>query len=510
MTSLVAAVLLAGCRARAPVPAPELQILEGEDRRSSAEAVPRTSAIFDGKAVRLRAARGETLGFTVWQRHPQPLRATLGSPLVRLRGFTVDHVRVTRPSTAMYGGGRGAGRYPDGLTPADAPSSDPSYFELEVTRDAAPGRYAGGLQVGERAVPLELTVEDVLLPQVGDAPLVWAYYDPRELAWQHGLPVDADETFALEERCAAMFREHGVLATPELTPAEWPRRHELVRGASFVPVLLPETDAALDEAARFWSSVLADGDRWAFAIPIDEPRDDARRREVLALARRVRAVRQRTGAERLLLAVTDEPRPVYEDAVDIFVSPSAISRIPPRNRAARARRWTYNGRPPLAGSMVVDAADLDLRTWGWIAWRWDVPLWYVWDALYWHDRHNARRAKLARPGRPLDPSADAVSFDDGTDHGNLDGVLALPGDRARPCRPTLRLKALRRGLYERLLLEAASCTPAARAAADALAKTLVPVALADARGTRATAPKSAAAWSAARTQLLELASACRR
>jgi hypothetical protein len=139
--------------------------------------------------------------------------------------------------------------------------------------------------------------------------------------------------------------------------------------------------------------------------------------------------------------------------------------------------------------MVVDAESPGTRSWGWIAYRYRIPVWYVWDALYWHDRHNKKAA--------LDASRDAVSFDDGDDHGNLDGVLALPG-----CHPTLRLEALRRGYEDRALLElAAKCHPAEAAA---LAAKMIPRALGDAKGAPAW-PADEAAWEAARRQLLELA-----
>ncbi|MEO7732817.1 MAG: hypothetical protein ABIY55_17755, partial [Kofleriaceae bacterium] len=121
---------------------------------------------------------------------------------------------------------------------------------------------------------------------------------------------------------------------------------------------------------------------------------------------------------------------------------------------------------------------------------------YVWDALYWHDRHNRKATPL--PLRALDPRRDPVSFDDGEDHGNFDGVLALPG-----CQPTLRLAALRRGFEDHALLElAAACD---RPAAERLAAQLVPRALGDAHGAAAW-PSDDAAWDAARRALIALAS----
>src|SRR5262249_41203802 len=100
--------------------------------------------------------------------------------------------------------------------------------------------------------------------------------------------------------------------------------------------------------------------------------------------------------------------------------------------------------------------------------------------------------------RPLDLAKDPTSFDDGEDHGNLDGVLALPG-----CRPTLRLAALRRGLYDRALLDAAA--RCGRARAEKIASRVVPRALGAAEGDPAW-PTDEGAWERARRELIELAS----
>ncbi|HEX4417112.1 MAG TPA: hypothetical protein VH165_04390, partial [Kofleriaceae bacterium] len=228
-----------------------------------------------------------------------------------------------------------------------------------------------------------------------------------------------------------------------------------------------------------------------FAIPIDEPRTADDRRRVRALADVVRAAGG--GPHSFRFAVTDAPDPIYGDAIDLYISPRAAHRT-----GDRVARWTYNGAPPRAGAMVLDAEAPGMRTWGWIAWRWQIPIWYVWDALYWHDRHNRKAVPI--PVRALDVHRDPVSFDDGEDHGNLDGVLALPG-----CRPTLRLAALRRGYQDYQLLDrAAACD---RAAAEAVAAALVPRALGDAPATGAPAwPSDDAAWEAARRRLIAIAS----
>jgi len=444
--------------------------------------VPATSPWFDGARVAVTAARGEIVGLQVI--HPgggpvsltfRPGPATAG-PAVQVHGFAVEAFEVGRPSTAMYGGSHGAGRYADGLSPVEVPATDPAYFELVVARDAAPGVIDGQLTAGGRSFPVALTIAPVtLLP----LPLrVWAYEDPREPLWAGGD----------EQACIAMFRDHGVLLSPDVHLEDWPARRAQLAGVHDLPVWITEDPARAGAQVKGWIAALAGTGQIPFAIPIDEPRTAAQRRAVRALADVVRAAGG--GPTRFRYAVTDAPHDEYGDAVDLYLSPRAAHLA-----GDRVARWTYNGAPPQAGAMVLDAEAPGMRTWGWIAWRWQIPIWYVWDALYWHDRHN--RKTLPMPSRALDPRRDPVSFDDGEDHGNFDGVLALPG-----CRPTLRLAALRRGYQDLALLElAASCH---RAETAELAAAMVPRALGDA-GATAAWPSDEAAWEAARGKLLALA-----
>ena len=308
---------------------------------------------------------------------------------------------------------------------------------------------------------------------------VWAEDDVREL---HGA---LEAPNAAERACVAMFRRHGVLLSPPLPADAYAPRRDLLAGSPVVPVDLP---APPGDAVRAWIAQTAGTGQVPFAIPIDEPSADGRAR-VHALAQEVRDAGG--GPGKFLFAVTDEPRAEYGDLVDLYIY------LKPR-LADTATRWTYNGAPPRAGSMVVDAPSPGTRTWGWIGWRYHLPLWYVWDAVYWHDRHNRK----GQPPRALDARTDATSFDNGDDHGNLDGVLALPGDAGVPCHPTLRLEALRRGLEDRALLDLAARCDAGTTAK--LAAQLVPRALGDA--TDATAwPSDEAPWEAARRRLLALA-----
>ena len=73
--------------------------------------------------------------------------------------------------------------------------------------------------------------------------------------------------------------------------------------------------------------------------------------------------------------------------------------------------------------MILDTDGAALRTWGWIAERYGIELWYAWEGLYFSDRYNR--------GGPTDVMVDPLTFDERSlgrsDFGNGDGLLAYPG-----------------------------------------------------------------------------------
>jgi len=448
-----------GCRGKPTGPA--FAVVGESTRIRLDDPLPATTPWFDGTTITLVAARGETLGVVVRQADPAELQLVVDDKRVSVQGYDVDAIEVSRPSTAMYGGSRGRGRYADGLRPALHPAANPAYFEIRV--DAPAGTYRGHLSRAGRTVPVELTVAPIELVPLPRS--VWAYEDPKEI-----------DDPAAERACIDMFARHGVLLSPDIKLGDWTSRQSLVADMRYVPVIIPDDPATVGPVVAKWLEAFAGSNQIPFAIPIDEPHTPEARAKVKALAAAVHAAGG--GPGRLLLAVTADPSP--ELGADLYIS-----------LHAHTGEWTYNGAPPRAGSMVLDAETPSLRTWGWIAWRYRVPLWYAWDALYWHDRYHSKRA--------LD-LGDPISFDDGDDRGNLDGVLALPG-----CIPTLRLEALRRGLIDRQLLDlAAECKPDETAA---LAKSIVPTALGEA-GDHASWSSDEATWEMARRKLIELASSC--
>ena len=459
--------------------------------------VPRTSPFFDGYTVDLVAARGETIAFQVLHRGGGTAALHLAGDGIAVQGFAVRPAHAKRASTrGLYGATHGRGVYPDVLEPAAEPHTNPALFEVAVARDAAPGTRHGTLVVDGRTLPVRLAIREVTLAP--PSAYVWAYYDPRELTWAKLGAGSKDAPSEHEQRCIATFARYGVVLSPDLTLAGYTARKELLGDFPFVPVLLSRDPARAGDEVRAWIEATRGTGKLPFAIPIDEPRRPDARAKVKALSAAVRAAGG--GPNSFLYAVTAKPHPELGDNIDLYITLEAT-------RGDTFPRWTYNGAPARAGAFILDTLTPGARTWGWIGWRWRIPVWYVWDALYWHDRHNRRGAPL--PGRAFDVAHDAVSFHDGEDYGNLDGVLALPGTDDEPCRPTLRLAAIRRGMQDRALIEMA-----ARCGADAtakLAERMVPRALGEVGGRGAPGsgspawPRDDAAWETARRQLLELA-----
>lgn len=456
MRWLLVVSLILGC-SRAPI-----AIVGDSEKLRRDDALPRTSPIFDGTTVRLRAARGETLGLQVLTH--QKGRVSLAVLGARVDAFKICYLDVREPSTAMYGPSRGKGAWPDPLEPARAPVSGDVLFDVVVPTDAVPGRYGGTLTVDGRLIPVELVIEDLTLKL---EPLVWIWYR-------------LDEIPAAQERSFhALARAHGAYFASDLPAAQFEARRDLLAGTRYWPVALDDKNLRGDADA--WERRFAALPQIGFVTTVDEPQTAEARAEARKLGEAIGK------HAHLLRAVTAAPSPDFGDAIDVYISPA--SRPP--------HRWTYNGAPPSAGSLIIDSDGTALRTWGWIAARYGIELWYVWEGTYYADRYN--------DGGPTDVLDNPLTFDQRRKHtthpdfGNGDGVLVYPGPGG-PW-PSLRLKALRRGLQDRALLRAlADC--GAGDVADKEARALVPRALDEGVGAAAW-PAADAAWEAARARLYD-------
>src|SRR5690606_5526388 len=158
-----------------------------------------------------------------------------------------------------------------------------------------------------------------------------------------------------ERACHERFRAHGVLLSPDLPLEWWPHRRELLAGFPYIPTWIPKEPAAAAEAVRGWIEATRGTGQVPFSIPIDEPRTDDARRPVRALAGAVRAAGG--GPGRFHFAVTADPHPALGDAIDLHIGLRA-----PRLAGDAGPRWTYNGAPPGAGAVVLDAETPGTRT----------------------------------------------------------------------------------------------------------------------------------------------------
>jgi hypothetical protein len=303
---------------------------EGVRLRAS-DPVPPTSPIFDGAAVKLEAARGETLGVVVYNRKHDTITIEGELPA---RLYAAQRAVAKRGSTSLYGGGRGPGAYPDMLREGTPTASD-SYVEIDVPRSATAGAHGLTLHVGDKPIAVTVNVHDVTLPEL--APRVWAYYDPRELAWAHlGNGTHAAPS-PEEKACIAMFRRYGVMLSPDLPLAAWPARRELLAGFPFIPVKL-DTEHVTDDV-KGWIDATKGTGQLPFAIPIDEPRKPDAIAKVKALAQQVHDAGG--GPSTFLYAVTADPSAELANLVDLFITlaprPSARTRLHAGRTTARHR-----------------------------------------------------------------------------------------------------------------------------------------------------------------------------
>jgi hypothetical protein len=365
------------------------------------------------------------------------------------------------------------GRAPAWLYPVEvAPGERAVFFvELFVPEDRAPGPLPVVVSIddgrGERMLEVPVSVKEPVLPY---APVsVLAYYERQTLDETFGARADA-----VEIEVARTLRAHHVESFTRITSvAEADRVRGSFDGSWFQgdyrgpgagrpsPVFVlgaygrleEPTDPQLAVAAELEAHV-PDAVSEVVLYAIDETCESP----LGALWRdRLREAK----VPRVRVLHTCGLPPADQD-VHVVAMP-AQSFDPDLAREARARGksvWAYNGRLPRAGGANLDVPLPSLALNGWIAALHDVGRWFYWETVFWQD---GNRGGLG----PRDPFASAETFHN--QHGDTslyDGLLLFPG-RLDPAlgphdlgfdgvAPSLRLKALRRGIEDAGLLALAA------------------------------------------------------
>jgi hypothetical protein len=499
----------------------------------------------DASRFRLHSARNEVVGLQLAIRSPRPAGASItfepfsgpAGPRPKVRILRARYLTVRETSTSMYGTGLGPpGHYPDPLEPLDGSpivlrlGTGNQLFWLDVTvpEDAAPGRYRSTLSIVLDGVPaaieriLELEIWPVTLPH--RRKLVMIYYLPALLRQASSLAEGA-EGLRLELEAHRLVHAHGayLAATPAL--AKLPRYKPAIDGSLFTE------EPGRGEGAPYWPiDLMAEGpeetaraalqaSRWfaanapatvPFVYLADEPSTRADYESIALRARQLKAVPP--PGNRLGVMITEREKhegqagwPDLRGLVDIWISPLNFPEPARSRRGGHERFFTYNGVEPLAGSHLLDADGTSLRTWGWIAYLHGIDLWFLWQGAYYQDIYNG--------GAKLQPLHDAVSFDKrrngrGEDFGNGDGVIFYPPlHPGAPPLGSLRLKAIRRGVQDRLLLQLASRCGRGHHARR-IARGMVPASLGEALQGTTGWPRAPERWERARLELLRLVAGC--
>jgi hypothetical protein len=129
-------------------------------------------------------------------------------------------------------------------------------------------------------------------------------------------------------------------------------------------------------------------------------------------------------------------------------------------RASARRAFIYNGELPRTGTLLLDADPRGLIANGWIAATMAIERWFYWESIFWSDDNHGGHG-------PIDPFVTAESFHNADGDSALgDGLLLYPGRLggrfarsslgADAVLPSLRLKAIRRGIQDAGLIALAA------------------------------------------------------
>jgi hypothetical protein len=427
------------------------------------------NAVWDGRVVRLFAARNEIIAFQVIVeadgdgigqlsvRLPELVSASdrityqppgadptnsVGRPI---QIFTTNYMLVSDVSNASWVFDRGSpaapsdptGWKPVQLVPENARrgrggmpvsikknENQAVWIEIYVETARAPGTYRGTISVQtdhtRRSLPVELQVFDFALPDENSMHAM-LYYTSDQAELYHGRNMDAEYN-----RLAHRHRVELVHAYDEKRVQEaWGRfsGSDFTKtsgyegpGAGVGNLIVPRTfygpGSDFDDRASAWSV----SDSWMTFLREKLPAaitflympdepDPDQYPRIVALADNVHS---NPGPGRALpIFVTSRYVEALDASVDIWDSgPKGFLLDRVASERARGRQfWFYNGGRPAAGAITIDAPATDARATIWAAFKHDVRVYFYWHSVHW--RHNTQK----QGERNQNVWAESITFD---------------------------------------------------------------------------------------------------
>jgi SSS family transporter len=426
------------------------------------------NSVWDGKTVRLFAARNEIVAFQVIVVADGKGIAALSAQLPQLEGaastivyappandptlfvgrpiqlFSVHYLNVTKESKAEWAWkpGPAAPKDPLGwkpvvLVPENARAgkggfplrvepdhSQSIWIDLDTGHQRPAGVYRGNVVLiadGQRtSLPVELEVLDFALPDENSLRTM-VYYEPDQPLLYHGRNLDpAYHRFAHRQRVelVAGYSADRVRASlgrfdgTDFTRAKGYEGPGEGVGNTIVPASFygPGKDYEAKESA--WKASDAWMDFLAKTLPKaltflylpDEPYP-AEYPHVRRLAENLHGNPGPGG--RLPTFVTKSVIPELEGAIDIWcVPPQAYDIAKAEEQRKKGRRvWFYNGGRPQGPTLLIDAPATDARVVAWAAFKHDADLYFFWHGVHW--QHNRQKQGERRQNVWADP----ITFD---------------------------------------------------------------------------------------------------
>ncbi len=148
-----------------------------------------------------------------------------------------------------------------------------------------------------------------------------------------------------------------------------------------------------------------------------------------------------------------------KDAIDIWSGQIELDKLPELHRQGK-QYWYYNGNRPHFGHTMIECESADILVDCWLKYIYGISTWFVWEGTQWY--HNQSGPKSHLHQRVFSNPLTYLNW--WWDYGNGDGVLVYPGrmpfypDEDRGLDeflPSIRLKAIRRGQQDCLLMQLA-------------------------------------------------------